>query len=137
MNQEIQNKYVELQLLNQQIKQIQEQFLILQQQLTELINIETSLTELKDVKKNNEMFSPIGSGIFVSSTIKDNDLVIVNVGAGVLIEKTVDEAKKLVQSQMENINKSIEIAKEQFAKASTFSEELTAEIQAMMQNEKK
>ncbi len=137
MKQEIQQKYIELQILNQQIKKVQEQFMFLQQQLAELINLETSLLDMKDTKKDSEIFSSLGSGIFVNSRLADPGNVLVNVGAGVLVTKTVDEAIKLIKVQIENVNKSQEAVKEELTKAAMYSEQLTEELNELASKEQK
>lgn len=135
MNKEVQQKYIELQLLNQQIKKVQEQFLLFQQQLGELTSLETSLVEMRDIKKDVDMFSSLGSGIFVNSKIVDNENVLVNVGAGIIVKKSVSEAVNLVKSQIETISKSLESIKEQFVQASSYSQQLTEELNALAQKE--
>lgn len=136
MNKEVQQKYIELQLLNQQIKKVQEQFLLFQQQLAELTSLEASLVEMKDIKKNVDMFSSLGSGIFVNSKIIDNENVLVNVGSGIIVQKSVSEAVNLVKSQIETINKSLESIKEQLVQASSYSQQLTEELNKLAQKEK-
>ena len=137
MKQEIQQKYIELQILNQQIKKIQEQFMLLQQQLAELTSLELSLAEMKDVKKDSEVFSSLGSGIFVNSKLSATENVLVNVGAGVLVTKTVDEAVNLVKTQINNINQSQETIKEELTKAVMYSEQLTQELNELASKEQK
>ena len=137
MKEEIQKKYLELQILNKQIKNVQEQFISLQQQLNELNNLEESLTELKDVKNNKEIFSVLGSGVFVKSKLIDNENVLVNVGDGVLVKKKLNEALDLVKLQANNISGSIVIIKEELNKAILFNESLTNEINEMVKKENK
>jgi len=137
MKEEIQKKYLELQILNKQIKNVQEQFISLQQQLNELNNLEVSLTELKDVKNNKEIFSVLGSGVFVKSKLIDNENVLVNVGDGVLVKKKLNEALDLVKLQANNISGSIVIIKEELNKAILFNESLTNEINEMVKKENK
>ena len=137
MKQEIQQKYIELQFLNQQIKKVQEQFMFFQQQLAELINLETSLLDMKNIKEDSELFSSLGSGIFVNSKLVDPKNVLVNVGASVLVTKTVEEAIKLIKTQIENVNKSQETIKEELTKAATFSGQLTQELNELASQEQK
>lgn len=137
MNQEIQQKYIELQILNQQIKKVQEQFMLFQQQLAELINLETSLLDMKDTKKDSEIFSSLGSGIFINSKLSDHENVLVNVGAGVLVTKTVDDAIKLVKTQIENVTQAQESVKEELTKAAMYSEQLTQELNELASQEQK
>ena len=128
MKQELQQKYAELQMLNQQIQQVHEQFMFLQQQLSELSSLEVSVNDLKNVKKGSEIFSSLGSGIFISSKLENNQKVVVNIGSGVLIEKDLEDAIKLIQSQINNVNSSLEAIKNQLNKAAMYSEKLTQEL---------
>ena len=137
MKQEIQQKYIELQILNQQIKKIQEQFLFLQQQLGELTSLENSLAEMKSIKKDSEMFSSLGSGIFVNSKLSNPEQVIVNVGAGLLVTKTVEEALKLVKTKIENVNTSAETIREELSKAASYSEKLSEDLNEMVAKDQK
>ena len=135
MNQELQKKYVELQLLNEQIKKIHEQFIFLQQQLNELSNLELTVTDMKEVKKDSEIFSPLGSGIFVNSKLTNTATVLVNIGAGILVEKNLQEAVNLINFQAKNVHESIESIKTELTKAVNYSQNLESEINEMAQKE--
>jgi prefoldin alpha subunit len=101
----VQQKYMELQLLNQQIKQSQSQLEALQQQLAELTNLNQNLEDFKDIKTGSEALVQISNGIFTKAVIKDNKDVIVNIGADIAVKKDVPSTKKLVEAQMEEIKK--------------------------------
>ena len=135
MKKEVQKKYVELQMLNQQIKQVHEQFIFLQQQLNELSNLEVSVSELKDIKKDSDMFSSVGSGIFVNSKLNNNQSVIVNIGAGILVEKSLKDALDLIRSQITSVNSSLGTIKEQLNNAVIYSEKLTNELNEVASKE--
>ncbi|MBI2672472.1 prefoldin subunit alpha [Candidatus Woesearchaeota archaeon] len=135
MKEEIQKKYIELQLLNQQIKQIQEQYMLMQRQLNELAALQNNLMEIKDSNKEPEMFSSLGSGVYVASRLLDNKNVLVNVGNGVLVEKELSEAGNLIKTQMEELTKTMEKVREQLIKASVHNEELANEVNEMIQKE--
>jgi len=96
-------KYIELQVLDQQIKNIQKQLQMIDDQMIELIITRQSIDELKDVKLKSEILSPIASGIFVKSDIKDNNEFIVNVGSNVAVKKTREEVKELIEKQLYEI----------------------------------
>ena len=111
--------------------------MFLQQHLSELSSLEYSLAEMKTVKKDSEIFSSLGSGIFVNSKLSSQDKVIVNVGAGLLVTKTVEEALKLVKTQMENVNNSAENIKEELSKAVAYSEKLSEDLNEMVAKDQK
>jgi len=102
---EIQEKYMELQMLDQQMKQIQQQSQVIINQVAELNNITEALDDLKKVNPGTETLFPISNGIFVKGSISDSKKVNINVGGNVIVSKTTDEAKELIIRQLDEIKK--------------------------------
>ena len=100
-----QEMYMEFQMLDQHIKQLQKQLEIVTQQLFELTATSNSLDEFKKINAGSEVFVPLSSGILAKANIKDTSELLVNVGANVAVKKDVASAKKLIQSQVEEIKK--------------------------------
>ena len=99
----LQQMYMEFQMLEQHMKQMQKQLELITQQLVDLTITSNSLDEFKKIKPGNDMFVPLSSGIFAKASLKENSEVLVNVGANIAIKKDVDSAKKLIQSQIEEV----------------------------------
>ncbi len=102
-NEDLQKKYLELQIIVQQINQIQQQLSNVQDQIFELNNLNESLNSIKDIKENTESFAPVGFNIFLKTKLQNTDELLVNVGSNVFITKTIDETNSLVNSQKEQI----------------------------------
>ncbi len=133
----VNEKYLELHILNQQIKQLQQQIINLENQVIELEVLEDNLDELKKVKEGNEILVSMGAGIFAKAQLKDNKKVIVNVGSSTMVKKEIDEAKKLVTDQVEQMkNLIIEITQE-LEKAALRIQGTQQELQEMMESSKK
>lgn len=98
---EMQQKYMELQMMSRHIKAAQQQLEGIDEQIGSMGNLVTELDNLKEAKEGSEMLSPIGEGIFVRSKLADNNQLIVNVGANVAVTKNVDEAKQLLKTRIE------------------------------------
>ena len=96
---QIQQKYMQLQMMQQQIKQIQQQIQQFEQQIVELNSLSQSLEDFKGLKPGSETLVPISSGIFAKASLKDNDGLLVNVGANTVVKKSVEETKKLIDNQ--------------------------------------
>lgn len=103
MNKKAQEKYIELQMLSQQMQQVQKQLQLLEQQMLELNSTKDGLDELAKTKEETEILVPISSGIFVKAKVKDNKTLTVNVGSNVAVEKTVPETKSLIEEQLTEI----------------------------------
>ncbi|MBI4153792.1 prefoldin subunit alpha, partial [Candidatus Woesearchaeota archaeon] len=101
---EVQQRYMELQLLNSQLKQVQQQLEMLTQQVSELNRIDEALEELAKTKKETEVLSQLGSGVFVKSVLMDEKNVLLNVGANIVVEKPIKDAKGIVERQIEDFN---------------------------------
>lgn len=103
--QEIQQKYMELQVLGQQINQMQKQIQLLENQSIELTLVEQGLEDIKNVKIGTKILVPISSGIFVKAELKDNEELLVNVGANVTVKKDIPSTKQLIKKQLDEIKK--------------------------------
>jgi len=75
----LQKFYTQFQLLEQHIKQTQQQVATINSQLVDLVSTTKSLDDLKNVKSGTEILVPVSSGVYVKGEIKDNENLIVNV----------------------------------------------------------
>ena len=70
--------------------------------------VKKSLDEIKDAKNDSEAFVPIGQDSFVKAKITDTKNVVVGVGAGIAVKKTIEEAKEDIEeriTELENLKK--------------------------------
>jgi len=102
---EVRKKYIELQLMEQQMKQLQENAKVLDSQLAELIGVIQSLEDFKSVENKTRLWVPISNGIFTKAELIDNRELMVNVGADVVVKKSAEETKSLIAGQMDEIKK--------------------------------
>ena len=102
---EVRKKYIELQLMEQQMKQLQENAKVLDSQLAELIGVIQSLEDFKSVENKTLLWVPISNGIFTKAELIDNRELMVNVGADVVVKKSAEETKSLIAGQMDEIKK--------------------------------
>ncbi len=105
LQEEMQKKYIEMQMLDAQMKQIHKQLEGMEENAAELTQTRNNINSLKDIRLGTEMLVPISSGIFVKGMIKDNSELLVNVGANTVINKSIEETKSLLDSQMEEMMK--------------------------------
>ena len=99
----LQKLYMQFQILEQHIKQMQQQAATLNAQLLDLISTTHSLDDLKNVKPGTEILVPISSGVYIKGELKDNKNLIVNVGANTTVRKSLDDTKKIVEMQAEEM----------------------------------
>ena len=101
---ELQQRYLEFQLIEQQSRQIEKQLQVLENQLVEITSVQLSLDDLKEAKIGSEIMVPVSNGIFVKGELKENRELLVNVGSNTVVVKTVEETKELIGKQQTEIN---------------------------------
>ena len=100
---ELQSRYIEFQLLEQQFQQLQQQYNLIENRILELTRIEENLDDIKKVKENTDILVPVGGGIFLKSSIKDTKNVLINVGSNTITKKPLSEAKQILNNQVEEL----------------------------------
>ena len=109
--QEVKNKYIELQLLTQQIKPLQQQVVLVEHQIFDYNQIMENLNEISNLKEGEEIFTQLNPGIFIKTILKDSKDVIINIGADTVVTKDVKNAKEFIEKQineLKKINKDLE-----------------------------
>ena len=101
---ELQHKYIELQILKQQIAQYVEQKQAFDEKESEMNATIDALRNLDTIKQGDEMWSSLGSSTFVRSDIKDTKKVLVAVGAGVVAKETVSRAIEILEGRVKDLN---------------------------------
>ncbi len=102
---ELQKMYLELQLLDEQMKQIQKQITMLDEQLVELNNTLQALDDFNKTAVGTKILVSLSPGIFTTAELKDNKELLVNVGGNVVVKKNVAETKGLLKKRFDSIKK--------------------------------
>ncbi|MBU4493446.1 MAG: prefoldin subunit alpha [Nanoarchaeota archaeon] len=102
---ELQKMYLELQLLDEQIKQVQKQIVVLDEQLVELNNTLQALDDFNKTAVGTKILVSLSPGIFTKAELKDNKELLVNVGSNVVVKKNVAETKDLLKKRFDSIKK--------------------------------
>lgn len=100
---DLQKRYVQLHLFREQLKAMAEEKSSLEKQISELMISVDALAKLESVSKGEEIWSSIGSGAFVRSSIKETDSVLIGIGAGIVVEKERNQAVEMLKSQLEEL----------------------------------
>jgi prefoldin alpha subunit len=103
MDKDLQSKYVELQLLDRQLKQVQQQLALLEQQHNELLLIKQALSDLPKLKKGADALVPVSAGIYAKAKIENTDELVVNVGSNIAVGKSVRESAAMVDDQLKDL----------------------------------
>lgn len=106
---------IELRLLEQTAETLQQRISMLNAAMTDLTYASTALENMEKEKENAELLIPIGGSSYIKAKLANTDNVIVGMGAGISIEKTLPEAKTIVKERLEEMAKNMRSAQQQFA----------------------
>lgn len=121
----------ELNLYKNQAEVLQQQIEALQSSIAEIEILESTLVDVKD-KDSLETLVPVGAGSFMNAEIKKTDEIIMSVGAGVAISKTLDEAKETITSQKEELKENLDKMMTNLQKISQVVAQLSPQAEALM-----
>ncbi|WP_456423963.1 prefoldin subunit alpha [Thermococcus sp.] len=68
--------------------------------IADLRVVDATLAYIKDKGKGKSIYIPLGSGIAIKGKIDDPDDVIMDVGAGILVGASVDEARENIEKRI-------------------------------------
>lgn len=129
---ELNEKYFELQILEQQLKQVSQQLLSLDNQLLELQRINDNLDDIAKTKKDTEILVALGGGVFSKAELKDSNTVLMNVGANIIIEKDIASSKEVVNHQIGQINDVVKQLEQEFQILAMNSQVLQHDLQKLV-----
>ena len=106
---------VEMRYYEQTAEALQQRISMINAAITDLTYASMTLESIENEKDNAELLVPIGGSSYIKAKLANTDKVIVGMGAGVSIEKTLPEAKAIVKERLDELEKTIASAQQQFA----------------------
>ena len=68
--------------------------------IADLRTVDATLAYIKDKGEGKAIYIPLGSGIAIKGKIENPDDVIMDVGAGILVGATIDEARENIEKRI-------------------------------------
>lgn len=96
---EMEKAVMEFNLFNAKLQELEQQLQLIEKYVAELQATSSALQQLKETEKDKDMLAPVGQGIFVKSKLQDNKEVMVDIGAKVFANKSVDEARGIIDKK--------------------------------------
>jgi prefoldin alpha subunit len=112
---EIRKLSVELRYFQQSAEALQTRLSMMNAAVTDLTYANATLEGIEKEKENAEMLVPIGGSSYINVKLTNPDKVVVGMGAGVSIEKTLPEAKAIIKERIEELEKTRISAQQQLS----------------------
>jgi len=125
--------------LLQQMQMLENMFAELSQKENSIVNIirdaNSAVKSIKEIKENpdSESLVPVGMGTFIKTKTIPNENVVVNVGAGVAIEKDHDSALNFLESKIKELELALQETNSQKQQIAANIEQGKQQMQQIMQ----
>jgi len=114
-DEELRKLSMELRYFEQTAEALQQRLNMMNAAMTDLSYANMTLESIEKEKENAELLVPIGGSSYLKVKLAHNDMVVVGMGAGVSIEKTLPEAKTIVKERLDEIEKARTAGQQQFS----------------------
>jgi len=125
--------------LLQQMQMLENMFAELSQKENSIVNIirdaNSAVKSIQGIKENpdSESLVPVGMGTFIKTKTIPNEKVVVNVGAGVAIEKDHDSALNFLESKIKELEVALQETNSQRQQIAANIEQGKQQMQQIMQ----
>ena len=110
----------------EQLSSIDMQMQYLQAAMADYQKAKMTIEQLEKTEEKTDIIVPVGSGVYINALAKDTSKVLLDIGAGVVTEKTVENALKKIDERIEYMQESqkklLTIAQQVQAEATELSE---------------
>ena len=104
----------ELQMMRGTAETLQERLQLLQGAVTDLSIALTSVTGLKDAEEGAPILVPTGASTFVKANLGDLSTIIIDIGAAVSVDMTLEEAEENMRGRLEELQNISASVQQQF-----------------------
>lgn len=123
------DKYVQLELLNQQLQELEQAIKMADEQFEYASIAVDVLSSLETAKDGQELLVPIGNGVFLNVKAEDISNVKFGVGAGVVVDKDAKSAATFIKQRLVELEDYREKSLATFDQVATKALGLQAEIE--------
>ena len=112
---ELRKLSVEMRFFEQTAETLQQRICMMNAAMTDLTYASMTLEGIEKENEDAELLVPIGGSSYVKAKLANPDKVVVGLGSGVSVEKTLQEAKAIVKERLDELQKTMVSAQQQFA----------------------
>lgn len=110
-----------------QLDNVTRQQEIVRTSIEEHLRAKEALAQYSKTAENEELLIPVGAGVFIHAKAGDRKSCVTSIGAGVLIEKSIEETEKLLDGRIEELKRASQELDEQAEKITYAIEQLSKE----------
>ena len=112
---ELRKLSMEMRYLEQTAETLQQRINMVNAAVNDLTYANMTLEGIEKEKENAELLVPIGGSAYIKTKILDTNKIIVGIGAGVSVEKSLVDAKTTLKERLDELEKTMNVAQQQFS----------------------
>ncbi|MCD6537686.1 prefoldin subunit alpha [Candidatus Bathyarchaeota archaeon] len=133
---EVRRLIVELRLLEGTAETLQSRINLVNAMHAELNMAKRTLEGIEKEKPDASVFVPIGGGSYIKAKLADVEKVVYGVGAGISIEKPLEEAKKGVDERISELERTRRALEQQYSQVLRRIQENRERLQELISKQK-
>jgi prefoldin alpha subunit len=101
--------------------------------VSKIMEIQSTLITVEEIEKGSEdVLFPVGSAAYIRGKPADKEKIIVEIGAGVVMEKTLVETKKLLKDRKKELELAIDSLGKEMQNMASSMQKIEADAQEMV-----
>ena len=113
--QELQRLMVEMRILEGTMESLRSRMNLVAATLNDLNLASMTLEGIGKEKVDASIYVPVGGGSYIKARLESTDRIIYGVGAGVSVEKTIEEVKESTSNRISQLNKTRQSLEQQLS----------------------
>ena len=102
---EIQQSLIAYQLMQRQMEELKQQIVLVERKFLELEASKQAIGDVSKLKEGHEVLIPLGSESYTYAKITKLENILVDVGAGIFVNKGIESAAGLIDKKKEELEK--------------------------------
>jgi len=103
--------------------------------LKAILEVRTAEETMKEIRNSKEMLSSLGGGVFSFTNLADGRHVLVDIGAGVLVKKPIEDAKIILDAKIRKFESAMRESNEKLAKIKKEISKIEPELEMILNRE--
>jgi prefoldin alpha subunit len=116
-----------------QAELLRQQLSSLTRSLSEYSLAAETLKSLQNEPSEKDGLVSVGANCYIPAKIRCTDKVLVGIGAGVLVEKTLGDAVQILEGKMKELQEAIQSTRKELERVSAEAEQLRPELEKLLE----
>ena len=130
---QLRQDYAELEAAKGQLEGLAKQQQLIQLAVEEHVRARETVKEMATKQPGELLLVPIGADSYIRAAISDDRSAVVGVGSGVSINRTAEEAEKILDSKIDDLSRAFKSITDRAAQMEAMIQELSDKVQAQIE----